>query len=135
MSSGGPPDHHSPPLPTVGAYQLLDAVGAGAAGVVYRARHQQTGRLVALKRARALDAGELGSVRREVHALGRIRHRGVARIIDHGVSDGLPWYAMELLAGETLRQWLDRHPHPRSGEARASALAMIERLCQALAFI
>ena len=135
MSSGGPPDDNSPPLPTVGAYQLLDAVGAGAAGVVYRARHQRTGRLVALKRARALDVGELGSLRREVHALGRIRHRGVALIVDHGVSDGLPWYAMELLAGETLRQWLDRHPHPRRGPARAQALRLVERLCQALAFI
>ncbi|HEX9103801.1 MAG TPA: serine/threonine-protein kinase, partial [Polyangia bacterium] len=132
MSSSGPPESSAP---RIGSYQLLETVGTGASGVVYRARHAETGGLVALKRARALDAGELGSLRREVHALGSMRHDGVVRIVDHGVSDGIPWYAMELLVGETLRRRLDGAARAPSAGAQAELLRVVERLCDALAFL
>jgi tetratricopeptide (TPR) repeat protein len=72
-------------------------------GVVYRALDEQTGAFVALKTVLVPETGALGSIRREVHALSRIRHPGIVRILAQGVEHGLPWYAMELVEGETLR--------------------------------
>src|SRR5262249_44338531 len=50
----------------------------------------------------------VSSIRREIHALSKIRHPGIVRILDEGLDRGLPWYAMELLVGRTLRRsWLE----------------------------
>ncbi|MBI2569921.1 MAG: tetratricopeptide repeat protein [Candidatus Schekmanbacteria bacterium] len=86
-------------------YRLLKRLGQGGMGIVHRAEHRETGQLVALKTVRLPDASLLSSIRREIHALSRIRHPRIVRIVDHGVCDGLPWYAMELLEGVTLRRW------------------------------
>jgi serine/threonine protein kinase len=75
-------------------------------GVVYRARHRQSGRLVALKTVRVPRSDLLSGIRREVHALARLKHPQIVRILDEGVQEGVPWYAMELLDGITLRQVL-----------------------------
>src|SRR5262245_29735040 len=72
-------------------------------GVVYRAVHQD-GRLVALKTVHLAAGDPLAGLRREIHALARLRHPGIVRILDEGVSDGLPWYAMELLEGRPLQR-------------------------------
>jgi tetratricopeptide (TPR) repeat protein len=75
-------------------------------GVVYRARHETTGATVALKTVRAEDASLMRGIRREIHALRRARHAGVVSIVDEGVEEGMPWYAMELIEGRTLREHL-----------------------------
>ncbi len=77
-------------------------------GVVYRARHSASDRAVALKTVKAPAVSRLDGIRREIHALTRIRHPGIVRILDHGVHLGLPWYAMDLLEGESLRQFNQR---------------------------
>jgi serine/threonine protein kinase/tetratricopeptide (TPR) repeat protein len=73
-------------------------------GVVYRAVHQQTGQEAALKTVRVPHEGLLQAIRREIHALARIRHPGVVHVLDEGVEQGLPWYAMELVRGKTLQR-------------------------------
>jgi serine/threonine protein kinase/tetratricopeptide (TPR) repeat protein len=90
----------------IGAYRLLSTLGAGGMAVVYRAEHVATGQPVALKTVRIPDGSRLGSIRREIQALSQLHHPGVVRILDEGLHEGLPWYAMELLAGRSLRQWL-----------------------------
>jgi predicted ATPase len=75
-------------------------------GVVYRARHEQTQREVAVKTVRARKREVLHRFRREMHALTRIRHRGLVQVFETGQADGLPWYAMELLQGVTLHTYL-----------------------------
>jgi len=77
-------------------------------GVVYLARHRATGEEVAIKTVRLRRQGLLHRIRREVHALARIRHPGLVRIIATGLLDGLPWYAMEPLRGATLHDVLRR---------------------------
>jgi eukaryotic-like serine/threonine-protein kinase len=95
------------PLPaSIGPYRILGVLGRGGMGVVYRGEHVETGEPAAVKTVRAHVEAALSSIRREVHALGRLRHPGIVRIVDEGVSAGLPWYAMQLLEGSTLRDWI-----------------------------
>ncbi len=86
----------------IGSYRLLDVIGEGGMGIVYRAEHVETRDRVAIKTVRLTHERELESLRREIYALQRIDHPGVVRILDEGVTAGAPWYSMELLNGETL---------------------------------
>jgi eukaryotic-like serine/threonine-protein kinase len=92
----------------IGAYRVLETLGRGGMGVVYRARHVTSDKIVALKTVRLQAPSMLECIRREIHALTRIHHPGVVRILDDGVHEGRPWYAMELLEGETLRNYIQR---------------------------
>ena len=96
MAAAAPTTDH------VGKYKLLEPLGRGGMAVVYRARDQATGGLVALKTALQVKESSLSSIRREVEALRRLRHPGIVRILESGVDAGRPWYAMEILAGPTL---------------------------------
>jgi tetratricopeptide (TPR) repeat protein len=75
-------------------------------GVVYRARDEATGAVVALKTVRGMVSFQLSRIRREMAALGQVEHPGVVRIRDSGLSDGAPWYAMEFIEGATFHEYL-----------------------------
>jgi serine/threonine protein kinase/tetratricopeptide (TPR) repeat protein len=90
---------------SIGPYRILDQLGLGGMGVVYRAQHADSGVRVAVKTVRVPRQAHLAGIRREIRALMRIQHPGVVRIVAEGVAGGLPWYAMELLEGRTLRDY------------------------------
>ena len=73
-------------------------------GVVYQARHSENGQEVALKTVTVPHQSLVAGIRREIHALARLHHPGIVRIVDEGVAEGVPWYAMELLRGMNLRR-------------------------------
>jgi serine/threonine protein kinase/predicted ATPase len=100
----------------IGAYKLVEPLGRGGVALVFRAVHETTGRVVALKTVRMASEGFLASVRREIDALGRLRHPGVVNILDGGVFEGRPWYTMELLRGGTLREHYVTRLHSRVSE-------------------
>jgi serine/threonine-protein kinase len=96
---------------TVGRYEIVDELGRGAMGVVYRAKDPTIGRTVALKTLRldvhGLDAGEM--VRRfqnEARAAGLLNHPNIVTIYDAGEQDGIFYIAMELIEGTTLHELL-----------------------------
>jgi serine/threonine protein kinase/tetratricopeptide (TPR) repeat protein len=98
---------------SIGAYRLLEPLGQGGMGVVWRARDERSGLAVALKTVRVPKAGLISGIRREVYALAQLEHPGIVRILDEGLHEGMPWYAMELLKGVTLRRWMRESAEPR----------------------
>ena len=98
-------------------------------GVVYRARHRETGATVAIKTVEAQAADILSNIRREIHALRRASHPGLIEVLDHGVEGDGPWFAMELLEGHTLREHLDSD----APKDRASLVGIVSALCAPLA--
>ncbi len=89
----------------LGPYAIVAPLAHGGMGTVFRAADTETGRAVAVKTVRLPHEGVLASMRREIRALARLRHPGIVRILAEGVHDGLPWYAMELVEGVTLRRF------------------------------
>ncbi|MFC1848896.1 protein kinase [candidate division CSSED10-310 bacterium] len=105
----------------IGPYQIIELLGQGGMGVVYKAEHQQTKQQVALKTVLLPNRTMLSSIRREIHGLSRINHPGVVRIVDHGVHLDLPWYAMHLVDGTTLYSYLAERKHEIYGEQEITA--------------
>jgi eukaryotic-like serine/threonine-protein kinase len=110
----------------LGRYELLDELGRGAMGVVYRARDPIIDRVVALK---TIDFALTGAAAtsfeqrffQEARAAGRLNHPNIVTIYDAGQADGVAYIAMEFLDGTSLRQLLDEHPP--LGIARAVEVA------------
>jgi len=119
-----------------GPFEVTGVHGRGGSGVIYRARHTETGEEVAVKTLRRLDPASLEALRREAHALARIRQTGIVRILEQGVLDGLPWYAMEFIDGPPLSElWARARGLPMDAEPFRDALAILRRLCVPLAFL
>lgn len=115
----------------IGPYRLLGPLSRGGMGVVYRAEHVERGTPAAVKTVALPRRDLLLAIRREIHALSRVRHPGIVRILDEGVYDGLPWLAMELLDGVPLLQEC-RGSMP---ERVAFVRKVIPRLCLTLAYL
>ena len=92
------------PPQTLGDFRIVRTLGRGGMAVVYFAEHPKTGARVAIKTNERADASLLSGIRREIHALRRVDHPGVVRIVAEGVEGELPWYAMEVVEGRTLRE-------------------------------
>ncbi|MFZ6182032.1 serine/threonine-protein kinase [Nannocystis pusilla] len=92
-----------------GRYQVIRELGVGGMGVVHLAYDKTAARNVALKRMRSVGSGFRERFRREYRALAAVRHTGVPAIYDIG-EDGGPFFTMEIIAGETIRDLLRRGP-------------------------
>ncbi len=101
----------------IGQYSVLDVLGHGAMGLVYRAHDPRLDREVALKVVHpgrvAQDATKARArLVSEARALARVSHPNVLAVYDVGVHDGLVFVALELVDGIDLAQWLRRAKRP-----------------------
>jgi tetratricopeptide (TPR) repeat protein len=95
----------------IGKYEIMDKLGEGGAGVVYRARHAMLGRVVALKvlsSRRASDPQYLERFVREARVAVTLNHRSIVRGLDYGEADGYHYFVMEFVPGDTLYEILQR---------------------------
>ena len=99
------------------SYQVLELIGRGGMGMVYKARQPALDRFVALKMVRAVDASNeelLARFRSEARLVAALDHPQIVKVYDYGDQDGLPYLAMELVEGGSLADLLDGTPwHPR----------------------
>ena len=109
---------------TLSHYRILEKIGAGGMGVVYRAHDERLDRDVALK---ALPTGLLSDkaarrrFRKEALALSRLNHPGIATIFDFDTQEGVDFLVMEHIQGVTLGETLAGGPLPEKEVAALGA--------------
>ena len=130
-------DPKSPPLvsdiaPFFPQLEILECLGWGGMGVVYKARQPRLNRLVALKilsREKEKDPHFSERFQREAQALARLNHPSIVTVYDFGATDGLFYLLMEFVDGMNLRQLL------QSGKiSPEQALAIVPHICEALQY-
>ncbi len=98
----------------IGPYEILSMIGRGGIGTVYRARHQRTGLLAAVKLigpTPAIEANAARRLAREFEALKDLDHPNVVRVFEAGVAEGYSYLAMELVDGLDLMCYLSPGVH------------------------
>ena len=117
-----------------GGYELLEVLGRGGMGVVFRARRPGASGEVALKMIATpgpVEPDELRRFRQEAEVIGRLRHPHIVQVHETGEDDGRAWFAMQLACGGSLARRLAEHPE---GLGARTAAGMMVQLARALAF-
>ena len=124
-----PPEQIAPHFPQL---EILECLGRGGMGVVYKARQKSLDRLVALKLLAPERTGDpqfAARFEKEARALAALNHPNIVTIHDHGQAGGFYFLLMEFVDGVTLRQLLN------AGRISArEALAIVPQICDALQF-
>lgn len=117
-------------------YILLEELGRGGMGVVYRVRDERIGRDVAMKVMRAEAAADRRATQRflsEACITGQLQHPGIPPVYEVGrLADERPYFVMKLVKGQTLHSLL--HARRDVNEERGRFLAIFDNLCQAVSY-
>jgi WD40 repeat protein len=117
----------SRPFPVLPGFELLEELGRGGMGIVYKARQPSLDRLVALKVLREGEHAapdDVARLRREAEAVARLQHPNIVQIYEIGEQDGRPFLALEFVEGESLARKAAGQPQPvREAAALVAALA------------
>jgi Tol biopolymer transport system component/predicted Ser/Thr protein kinase len=117
----------------LGPYEIINAIGAGGMGEVYKARDTRLERIVAIKvlpDALQLDAHFRERFEREAKSISALNHPNICTLYDKGTQDGIDFLVMEYLEGETLASRLTKSPLPLA-EAIKTAIEIASALDKA----
>ena len=121
---------------TIGRYRIVGKLGQGGMGVVWEAEQDHPKRRVALKvmrRDHVVDPLHVQMFRREAETLARLEHPNIAAIYDSGhTDDGHDYFAMELVRGLTLDEWLAARPSRVDEHELELRLRLFETICDAV---
>jgi serine/threonine protein kinase len=135
-TSGPIPSAPTGELPeSIGRYRIVGKLGEGGMGIVYEAEQQDPKRRVALKvvRGKFVDESTIRMFRREAETLARLRHPNIAAIYESGrTDDGQHYFAMELVQGHNLDQFLSGRPRALTAEEVRFRLALFRRIAEAV---
>ncbi len=121
---------HEPPV--IDGYRLIDLLGEGGMGTVWRAQQLSTGRQVAIK---FLAGAPFGSTRmrarfiREVELTAKLNHPHIAHVYDSGLERGAHYYVMQLVAGQPLHEYV-----ARKALGRDDILSLMITVCRAVEY-
>ncbi len=118
----------------LGAFELLECVGGGGMGRVYRARDLQLDRIVAVKvlsREQAADAETLLRFRNEALSAARLNHENIMQVYSVGEEQGLPYIVFEFIEGQNLRTRVEQQGGLPLAEALSYTLQVTEALAHA----
>ncbi len=114
-------------LPAVPGYQVLEVLGRGGMGVVYKARQQSLNRIVGLKMIRAgheADPAQLARFHTEARAVAQLQHPNIVQIHEVGQHQGQAYFSLEFIEGGSLARKLKTMlPAPRQAAHLAETLA------------
>ena len=102
-------------LPWIAGYDILEVLGMGGMGIVYKAHQPRLDRFVALKMIRAGAGARPSDLMRfeaEARAVAAIDHPNIIKIFEIGEHRGLPYFSLEFLAGGSLATKIDGKPQP-----------------------
>src|SRR5580658_3652099 len=94
----------------LGEFEILERLGKGGMGEVYKARQTSIDRFVAVKTLQSslsVDADYIARFRQEARAAGVLNHPNLVQVYSAGETDGLHWFAMEYVDGESARARLN----------------------------
>jgi serine/threonine protein kinase/Flp pilus assembly protein TadD len=120
-------------LPEIAGYEVLEKLGAGGMGVVYKARQLHPGRIVALKLILGgMHVGPEDILRflTEAEAIGRLEHRNIVRLYECGKDEGLPFFTLEFVSGGSLKDRIRGQPLPPREAAQ-----ILEHLARAMDYV
>jgi eukaryotic-like serine/threonine-protein kinase len=128
-SAGSPPTFE--PRQRVGDYEILEEIGRGGMGVVFRARQISLDRIVALKmilRGELASASDLTRFRGEAESAARLHHPNVTAVYEIGDHEGQPFFSMQFVEGTTLARRIAEGPL-----AAREAARLLLPVCRAIA--
>lgn len=122
----------------IGEYRIVGLLGQGGMGVVWEAEQQHPRRRVALKVMRQghyVDDLHARMFHREAEILGRLKHPNIAAIYESGhTDDGHDFFAMELVRGLTLGDWLGTRPQVVTRDELDLRLRLFRTICEAVSY-
>jgi serine/threonine protein kinase len=117
-------------LPGLDGFEMLEEIGRGGMGAIYRARDIELNRVVAVK---MLLAGAIAGperrarFRREAESVARLQHAGLVQLFELGEQDGIPYLVLEFVSGPNLRTAMKQQP-----PSVAEAVRLIEQVARSV---